>query len=184
MNTYDLEDTHLNLREDQYQETKKALPLFQTKEEGKPDLQPDVVFEMVHSECYELSFTCLLIPRFPSHQLKGDLANYLPDWLQQICVSFSWPIEFTTVDPGYFQWGLRANASTAPTHIMQTIRSETSKMVLSTFGKIARENLSDDFWAPGHLVVLGIRPHSDDMITQYIRMIRKQQGLITLDQLK
>ena len=178
MNADDLEYVDLNLPGDQGVETDRSISFFHAKE--KPDLQPDVVLEIVRSESYELGFTCLLIPRFPSHQLNGDLANYLPDWLQQICVSFGWPMEFATVDPGYFQWGLRANASTAPAYIMQMIRSETSKMILSTFGRIARENLSDDFWADGHLVVLGIRPHSNDMVTQYIRMIRKQQGFLTL----
>jgi REP element-mobilizing transposase RayT len=139
------------------------------------------VLEPVHSESYDLSYTCLLIPRFPSHQIKGDLAHYLSQiWLQQICISYSWRLEFATANPDYLQWGMRVNASVTSTHFMQTIRSETSRLILENFGRIARENLSADFWAPGHLVVLGIRPHPYEMIEKYIRLTRRQQGLHTL----
>ena len=109
-----------------------------------------------------LSYTGLLIPRFPSHQLIGDLAEYLPQWLQQICVSYGWRLEFTTVLPDYFQWVLIVAPSVPPGYFMQAVRSETSKLILSNFGHIKRENLSDDFWAPGYLVVLGARPHPKD----------------------
>lgn len=63
---------------------------------------------------------------------------------------------------------------------MQQIRDDTSEMIFSTFGHIRMENLSNDFWALGNLVVLGTRPHPEEMISQYIRLKRHQQGLNTL----
>ena len=140
----------------------------------------DVLLESVHSDSYNLSYICLLIPRFPSHQLKGDLANLLPEWLEQVCISYGWNLQFVTVDPAYFQWSILVTPSTSPGYFMQQIRYQTSKMILSNFGSIRRENLSNDFWAPGYLVVLGTRPHPQEMINQYIRLTRRQQGLNTL----
>lgn len=144
------------------------------------DVAQDVIFETVQSDSYTLSYTCLLIPRFPGHQLKGDLADMLPDWLRTICVSFGWKMEFVTVEHDYLQWGMFVNASTSPALFMRVIRQELSREIMSNFGRISRENLSGDFWADGHLVVLGIRPHPQQMIHQYIRMIRKQQGFDSL----
>jgi REP element-mobilizing transposase RayT len=144
------------------------------------DSSQDVLLETVDQELYNLSYTCLLIPRFPSHQLKGDLADYLPQWLQQICISFGWRLEFITVNPEYFQWAILVPPSTPPGRFMQQIRNDTSSMILSSFGHIRKENLSNDFWAGGYLVVLGTRPHPEEMIHQYIRLTRHQQGLTTL----
>ena len=180
MTVFDLQNSYMNLRDQHDVKTSDPFSLIQAKEEEISDSYQDVKLEPIHSESYDLSYTCLLIPRFPSHQLKGDLADYLPHWLQQICVSYGWGLEFATPYYDYFQWALRINASVPPIHFMQTIRYETSKFVLSNFGHIAKENLSKDFWAPGYLVVLGTRPHPNEMIEQYIRLTRRRQGLNTL----
>jgi REP element-mobilizing transposase RayT len=179
MQKYDLENGDSALPDLRRGKTKNAVSSFESKEDEVSDSNQDVILEPIHSESYDLSYTCLLIPRFPSHQIKGDLAAYLPQWLQQICISYSWQLEFTSPQQDFFQWALRVNASVPPVQFMQAIRYETSKFILSNFGHIARENLSNDFWAPGHLVVLGIRPHPKEMIEQYIRLTRRQQGLNT-----
>lgn len=152
---------------------------IEEREEGL-DSNKDILLEPVYPDAYKLSYTCLLIPRFPSHRLVGDLADQLPQWLQQVCVSYGWRLEFVTVEPDYFQWALSAVSSVSPGQFMQQIRHDTSKMIFSSFGRIKRENLSHDFWARGYLVVLGIRPHPVEMVKQYIRLIRRQQGLHTL----
>jgi REP element-mobilizing transposase RayT len=160
--------------------TQPSFSFFQTDEKEVAQSNQDILLEYVDSEFYSLSYTCLLIPRFPSHQLKGDLADNLPQWHQQICLSYGWRLEFITVQPDYFQWAILVPPSTAPGRFMQQIRFNTSEMILSHFGHIRRENLSDDFWAPGYLVVLGTRPHPEEMISQYIHLTRRQQGLSNL----
>ena len=67
-----------------------------------------------------------------------------------------------------------------PVQFMGNICEKTSEMIIGSFGRIRKENLSGKFWAEGYLVVLGTRPHSEEMITQFIRLTRKQQGLINL----
>src|SRR3972149_4344646 len=121
----------------------KTLPsfsLFQTDEKEVSDSKQDISLEPVYPELYSLSYTCLLIPRFPSHQLRGDLADYLPQWLQQICISYGWRLEFITVDPASFQWAILVPPSTHVGHFMQQIRYDISKMILSNFGHIRKEN--------------------------------------------
>ncbi len=169
---------------EKYTEEKLRAPnsfsLFRTKELELPDSNRDILLEPVYPESYNLSYTCLLIPRFPSHQLRGDLADYLHQWLPQICISYSWSLEFIIVHPDYFQWAICVPPSTPRGLFMQQIRDDTSEMIFSTFGHIRMENLSNDFWALGNLVVLGTRPHPEEMISQYIRLKRIQQGLNTL----
>jgi REP element-mobilizing transposase RayT len=165
--------------------THPSISTSQFDEKEVSDSNQDITLDLldpVNLELYSLSYTCLSIPRFPSHQLKGDLADYLSQWMQQICISYGWRLEFITVQPEYFQWAMVVPPSTSPSRFMQQIRNDTSKMILAAFGHISKENLSNDFWAPGYLVVLGTRPHLVEMISQYIRLTRRQQGLNTLVQ--
>lgn len=159
---------------------KTTFSFVETHESEETTLKEGVILEPVYSESYAISYTCLLIPRFPAHQLKGDLANYLPQWLQQICISFGWRLEYLNVDPGYIQWSISVLPATPPGRFMQQIRYDSSEMIFANFGRIKQENLSNDFWAPGYLVVLGTHPHPIEMVEQYIRLTRRQQGLTTL----
>src|SRR5512141_278834 len=49
-----------------------------------------VVLEQVDRHPYDLSYACLLIPRFSSHFLIGDIAESLRGWMRTICLSFAW----------------------------------------------------------------------------------------------
>jgi REP element-mobilizing transposase RayT len=157
---------------------KKESPAFSpspSKEEVVEISSETVVLEPVYHESYDLSYTCLLIPH-PNHQLRDGLAENLPQWLKQICFAFNWQIEFITIHPDYFQWGLRVVPSVQTGQFMQEIRQQTSKLIFSTFEQIHSTNPDGDFWAPGYLVVLGTRPHPKEMIEQYIRLSRRQHG--------
>jgi REP element-mobilizing transposase RayT len=147
--------------------------LSQSEEKASTDSNNVVLLEPVNPEAYDLSYTCLLIPGQPLHQLNGDLAKLLPQWLQEICTSYNWQIEFITVNPNYFQWGLRVIPSTQTGQFMQKIRNETSELILSTFVNIRNKISTNNFWASGYLVVLGTRPHPKEMIEQYIRLSRR-----------
>jgi REP element-mobilizing transposase RayT len=142
------------------------------------DFETHVVLEPVSPHPYDLSYACLLIPRFSSHHLVGDIADNLYKWLHQICLSFAWKLEYTTVRPDYFQWIMSVPATTPPSSFMQTIRHHTSQQIFEDFPRLKRENLSKDFWAPGYLVLVGTLPHSPDMIREFIRLTRQQQGIL------
>jgi REP element-mobilizing transposase RayT len=137
-----------------------------------------VVLEPVAPHPYDLSYACLLIPRFNTHSLVGDIADNLYRWLGQVCLSFAWKLEYTTVRPEYLQWIMSVPATTPPSSFMHTIRQHTSRQIFEDFPRLKRENLSKDFWAPGYLVLVGTLPHSPDMIREFIRLTRQQQGIL------
>ncbi len=134
------------------------------------------IFEPVTSDSYDISYTCLVIPRFGSHYLIGDLASRLPDWIQQICISFGWQLDFLVVDREYLEWGIHISPVIPPIYFMRTIRQQTSLQIFSDFPRIKRENLSNDFWAIGYLVTTGKLPYPPGVIQKFIQQIRKQQG--------
>ncbi len=136
-----------------------------------------VVLEQVDRHPYDLSYACLLIPRFSSHFLIGDIAESLRGWMRTICVSFAWRLEDISVRPEYMQWVLYVPAATPPSRCIRTVREHTSRQIFEDFPQIRQQNLSKDFWAPGYLVLVGPTPHPPEMINQYIRLTRQQQGI-------
>jgi hypothetical protein len=84
--------------------------LYQSEGEISLDSIDKIFLEYINPDSYELSYTCLLIPRLPSCQLHGDLAERLPQWMQQICTSHKWRLEFLTVQCGLFSMGASGGA--------------------------------------------------------------------------
>src|SRR5512142_3323014 len=137
-----------------------------------------VVLEPVASrQPYDLSYACLLIPRFNSHYLIGDIAESLRDWMHRICISFTWRLEDIWVRPEYMQWVLYVPAATPPSRCIRTVREHTSRLIFEDFPHIRRENLSKDLWAPGYLVLIGPTPLPPEMIYEFISLTRQQQGI-------
>jgi len=144
------------------------------------DLQENgVILEPVSPHPYELTYACLLIPRFSTHFLKGDLVKDLQGWMVQVCISFNWRLEALEIQPEYMQWLLSVPAAIPPAHFIRIIRTYTSRGLLSEYPRFKRENFSADFWAPGHLVIVGSRPHTQQMISEFIRLTRQHQGIPT-----
>lgn len=137
----------------------------------------NVLLEPLSPQPYDITYACLMIPRFSSHYLRGDMAEFLRQWLQQICLSFAWRLEHVWVRPEYLQWILTVQPATPPSQCFRVIRQQTSIRIFEDFPEIRRENLSKDFWAPGYLVLVGTTPHPPEMINQYIQLTRQRQGL-------
>ncbi len=136
-----------------------------------------VVLERVDADLYGLSYACLLIPRFSSHFLMGDVAEDLRLWMQQICLSFSWRLDHIMIQREYLEWILSVPPATSPSGCIRTIREQTSRQIFADFPHYKRENLSKDFWAPGFLVLGGSSPLPLELINQHILMTRQQQGI-------
>ncbi len=141
------------------------------------ELKTEVTFESVSTDPYELSYACLLIPRFSTHYLIGDLADGLYEWMRQICISFGWRLDFLTVQPDYLQWIIRVPPATSPARIISVVRHQTSGEIFENFPRIKKENRSTDFWAHGYLVIVSTSPHPPKMVKDFIRLTRQQQGL-------
>lgn len=144
------------------------------------DSSNNVLLETLHPEEYSLSYTFFLIPEIASFQLTGELVELLPKWLKDISVSNHWTLEFSAVDPGYFQWALSVPAVVATVQVVQQVRTKlTEHVLMSVKGKIKLNNPTD-FWAPGYLLLCGLHQRPIEIVEYYIQLIRRQQKKYSL----
>lgn len=125
----------------------------------------------------DIHYTCVLLPRLPGHNLVGDLAQSLSVWMNQIALSFGWRLEYLDVHPTYIQWMIGVESETSADEVIKTVRIHTSNKIFDEYPRYQRENLCDDFWAPGYLVVSSPKPLSEEAINKFIQHIRTRQGL-------
>ena len=134
-----------------------------------------IYFEPLFADPYELSYTCLMIPRFSSHYLMGDLSDNLRSWMLNICISFGWKLDFLIVKSDYLEWAIHIPPTTSPAYCIQMVRQHLSSNIFSEHPRFKKENVSGDFWATGHIILVGSRPLPDDIIQRFIQTTRRQQ---------
>ena len=147
-----------------------------TRESPTTDAARKLVVEPTSAGLYHLTYACLLVPRFSSHYLAGDLADRIGKWLPNICIAFAWRLEFLAVRPEYLQWVVNVQPNTSPGYLMRIMRQQTSEKIFEEFGRFKKENPSGDFWAPGYLIMGGSQPHPPQLVRDYIRQTRQRQG--------
>ncbi|NWF64252.1 MAG: IS200/IS605 family transposase [Chloroflexi bacterium] len=148
-----------------------------TRESPTTEAAKKLITEPISAGLYHLTYACLLVPRFSSHYLTGDLSERLGEWLPNICIAFGWRLEYLAVRPEYLQWVVNVQPNTSPGHLMRIMRQQTSEKIFAEFPRIKKENPSGDFWAPGYLIMGGSQPHPAQLVRDYIRTTRTRQGL-------
>ena len=136
-----------------------------------------VLAEPSSAGLYDLTYACLLLPRFNSHHLTGDLADRLSTWMPNVSVAFGWRLEYISVRPDYLQWVINVPPTASPGYLMRIIRKQTSERIFDEFPRLKRENPSGDFWAPGYLIMGGSQPHPSKLVKDYIQRTRERQGM-------
>jgi len=136
----------------------------------------EVILEPLEQNPYEVSYTCLLLPRSKSHLLLDELANPLKTTLEQTSISFGWQLDFLSIKPEYLQWVIRVPPSTSTTYVIKVVRNQLSNKIFIDFPHYKSDDHIDDFWAPGYLIFWGSQPHPPEIIQRYIQQTRKQQG--------
>lgn len=147
-----------------------------TRESPTTDAARKLVVEPTSAGLYHLTYACLLIPRFSSHYLTGDLADQLSKRLPNICIAFGWRLEYLAVRPEYLQWVVNVQPNTSPGYLMRVMRQQTSEYAFGEFSRLKKENPSGDFWAPGYLIMGGSQPHPAQLVRDYIHQTRQRQG--------
>ncbi|RJP49986.1 MAG: hypothetical protein C4557_10425 [Anaerolineaceae bacterium] len=147
-----------------------------TRESPSTAAAKKLVVEPITAGLYHLTYACLLVPRFSSHYITGDLTDHISDWLSNICIAFGWRLEFLSVRPEYLQWVVNVQPNTSPGYLMRIVRQQTSEKIFNEFPRLKRENPSGDFWAPGYLIMGGTQPHPPQLVRDYIRQTRQRQG--------
>jgi REP element-mobilizing transposase RayT len=135
-----------------------------------------IVLESVSPSAYNLTYACLLIPRFQHHHLTGDLADRLSEWVPKTCVAYGWRLEFLSIRPDYLQWIVNVPPATPPSYLMRIMRQQTSEKIFDEFPRFKRDNPSGDYWAPGYLIMGGSQPHPAQLVKDFIAQVRQRQG--------
>jgi REP element-mobilizing transposase RayT len=150
--------------------------LDETRPHSITEVAGRVMLEPISPGLYNLTYACLLVPRFSSHYLTGDMSDRLSEWLPQICIAFGWRLEYLAVRPEYVQWVVNVPPATSPGYLMRIVRQQTSEKIFSEFQRLKKENPSGDFWAPGYLIMGGTQPHPPQLVKDYIKQTRTRQG--------
>lgn len=124
----------------------------------------------------DLVYSYVLIPRLPKHRLEGDLAEKLAEWLPELCLAFAWRMERLAVQLDFVRWTLSMPPDVSPESAVQTLDSYLSEKIFDLFPRLARDNPSGQFWAPGYLIVSAVQP-SPTQISEYIQTTRARQGV-------
>jgi REP element-mobilizing transposase RayT len=147
-----------------------------TRESPTTEASRKLVVEPTSAGLYHLTYACMLVPRFSSHYLTGDLSEGLNEWLPNISVAFGWRLEFMATRPEYLQWVANVQPNTSPGYLMRIMRQQTSEKIFTHLPRYKKENPSGDFWAPGYLIMGGTQPHPPQLVRDYIRQTRQRQG--------
>lgn len=150
--------------------------LDETRPHSITEVAGRVMLEPISPGMYNLTYACLLVPRFSSHYLTGDISDRLSEWLPQICIAFGWRLEYLAVRPEYVQWVLNVPPATSPGYLMRIMRQQTSEKIFTEIPRMKKENPSGDFWAPGYLIMGGTQPHPPQLVKDYIKQTRMRQG--------
>jgi REP element-mobilizing transposase RayT len=151
--------------------------LDETRPHSITEVAGRVMLDPITPGLYNLTYACLLVPRFTSHYLTGDISDRLSEWLPQICVAFGWRLEYLAVRPEYVQWVVNVPPAASPGYLMRIMRQQTSEKIFTEFPRMKKENPSGDFWAPGYLIMGGTQPHPPQLVQDYIKQTRVRQGL-------
>jgi REP element-mobilizing transposase RayT/ActR/RegA family two-component response regulator len=159
------------------EEDSEADKILDTRPRSITEVARKIVLEPVSPSVYNLTYACLLVPRFTAHLLVGDLADRLAEWIPQICVAFGWRLEHISVHPDYLQWIVNVPPVTSPGYLMRILRQHTSEKIFAEFPRFDRENPSGDFWAPGYLIMGGTQSPPAQLIKEFIQQTRQRQGI-------
>jgi REP element-mobilizing transposase RayT/CheY-like chemotaxis protein len=162
---------------DQLADTVVSRSMREQAAQKKATSEDEITFEPVSSSVYNLTYACVLVPRFPNHHLTGDIANRLSDWITHLCVAFGWRLEHLSIRPDYLQWMVNVPPNTSPGYLMRTVRQHTSRRMFIEFPTMETENPSGDFWAPGYLILGSTQPPPAHLVLDFIRNIRRRQGI-------
>lgn len=150
--------------------------LDETRPHSITEVAGRVMMEPISPGLYNLTYACLLVPRFSSHYLTGDISDKVSEWVPQICIAFGWRLEYLAVRPEYVQWVVNVPPATSPGYLMRIMRQQTSEKIFTEFPRTKKENPSGDFWAPGYLIMGGTQPHPPQLVKDYIKQTRQRQG--------
>ncbi len=163
--------------------SKAAVPIALETESAPaadPLTQTDVQLEPASPALHDLAYACVLIPRLPAHHLTGVFTGLLNVEMMRLCLAFGWRLEHLAIRPQYLHWVVSVGPDVPAAKVIEKIREHTSALLFEEFPRLAKENPSGDYWAPGFMVVHGRRSLSGALVQDFIQQTRTRQGLDNL----
>jgi REP element-mobilizing transposase RayT len=151
-------------------------PVREQRGRKRPSQETSKGLEAPTPTLHNLMYACVLIPRLPQHHLLGDLALRLNQWVMQLSITFGWRLEHLAIRPGFLHWMAVVQPATSTAAMVRNLRQQTSQRIFREFPWMAWENPSQDFWAPGYLIVNGRDPLSQQLVQEFITKTRVHQG--------
>ena len=151
-------------------------PVREQRNRKRPSQKTPEGLEAPTPTLHNLTYACVLVPRLPQHHLLGDLALRLNQWVMQLSITFGWRLEHLAIRPDFLHWMAVVQPATSPAVMVRNLRQQTSQRIFREFPWMAWENPSQDFWAPGYLIVNGRDPLSQQLVLEFITKTRAHQG--------
>ncbi len=129
---------------------------------------------------YYLTYTAILLPRFPEHHLAGPLAADLASWVKRICLAWDWRAEGVEIQPEYLNVTLSLQPEVAPARAVRKLRENLSTRILEMFPKLSKDLPSGRFWAQSYLLTAG-NPPDFKRVQAFIQDTRRSQGISCLE---
>lgn len=125
-----------------------------------------------------LSYTCVLLPRFQETFIDQGLNDLLSTIVPKTCMVFGWTLEKLEIKPNYMLWSVQVNPAVSPGNLIRVIRKRTSKNIFEAYPQLKLLNYTEDFWAPGYLVVSGIEKLDNDILSDFIQQTYRRKNLL------
>ncbi|NIM96258.1 MAG: hypothetical protein GTO18_21380 [Anaerolineales bacterium] len=124
---------------------------------------------------YHLPFTAVLLTRFPTHKLEGELRNQVRDWLHSLCIAWGWRTESIDVDTNLLLFTVSLSPEIAPAQALHQLAHDLSTRIMEASPDFATELPSGHFWAKRYLLRSGseIEP---ERVETFVEATRRAQG--------
>jgi putative transposase len=139
--------------------------------------QSTSLLEMMSDSLYNLQYSCLLIPRFPSHRLTTHKTEMIEECVKNTNISYGWRLEAVEANQDFLRLTTSLPPFIAPTKYLNIIRKVTSKKIFDDFPAYKDENPSGDYWAPGFIIIGGKNTISDSLVSTFTKQNREKYGL-------
>lgn len=122
-----------------------------------------------------LTFSLVLVPRFPEHRLTGALVQQLRAWTHRLCLAWDWRLDRLEIQPDCLALSLTLEPDVAPGLAVHQLQDDLAARVLRAFPQLAADLPSGRFWASSHFLRNGSLPDEAE-IASFIREVRSAQG--------
>lgn len=143
-----------------------------------PGADPFAEARRVGHGVYHLSYALVWLPRFPTTQLVGDLAERLAELIREIAAGYGWEVRYLEVQPEYVHTVVATGPGDAAAAVVETFKRLTTETVFAEFPRLRQRHLAGQLWADDYLALAGPTPLTPDQVRRYIAYTRQPRPIL------